>query len=1067
MLAFFVLMVIVNGTAKIAFLHHGNQSLTDNSYYALRPSDNGYVGNSFHRTLDTHEYYNVPVDIHISGCLTQAYSWGQNDNGLLLRLRDLPEVWLVGGSYAENIMPYMEADGNKFSMWYVQQVYDSTIKGISYYDIPNVIWIPERVYKSENLMPYSLIKIFNEEYGKFDSEGRYLAPCIVLDDNALFWFCSDCNPRKVYRMYDSEGNYVFVVFIQKVARDNMVWQNISDPSNPLNQLLWNLSLDSDQEQVVIYGDDWEKAAGVGGWDFGQAGVPASSYDANIAWIASQNWIQPVHIGEVVKWWGVDKIYDSDPNNDPPVINIDYAAYQELHEWTGGTYDNWYNNFKNQEGYGTGLGYDVNGNGINGDYEDLWKFGRNELLSVPDNKVSKLGWVVLLSNLYETAWHTGPGGELVYWGKNVWNHTRYAGFFAYGALWLDSLRFLDSLVHIDSIDLDCDGIKEYVIYNSCVFAIFDKRGGRGLVVINDSGQVIVGNLMTYFGGEGDFNDGAHAGLFEDSQGFNSWYEPEVFYQGDTSILKFNEVYDAAGDSSWDITKEIRLVPGVYYLEARYNSGFINWIKSAITPDIWENLLKGYTLEFKSGLSPNGWMYAGYRNKNTGAYGVYLWASGEGLVYHNIGKTGQLAELIELGGKNGEFSVYFYAGYGEPDINVPGPGDREGPIISNTRYYPWINVLSSDSVLVTTCVMDPSGVSAVYLHYGVNGDWSYPDIVMHRDDGDEFDFNGNGMPDTSLYGAYIPPMPHNSIVEFVIHAFDASPYFYDSWDNNYGKNYSYTVGYIEFEMDGSLDRVARLYSQNGDMHLFMYFYNDSNKLYISTEAAGGSGGTGIFQNDHFILVGTNFDSLVSSMWLKKGLVPLYDFYLADENDNDFVSFFVRVDGSDTIASDTTIFRCASSISDTGYLEGVVDLKRFYGSVPESLFVVVLSYETQDEGSLEWQVPRVDSIDSIVRIEECLVFYPGLSALRENVIRDNNAKPVVYSRNYVSLSFYSDVTTMSNLFVYDVLGREVKIIKNKVERGYNIIKIPISQMKMGIYFAVLRGKGVNLKKFRFVIP
>ncbi len=1062
MLNVFLSFFLISGTAKIAFLHHGNQSLTDNSYYTLRQGDEGYVGNSFHRTLDTHEYYHVPVDIHISGCLTQSYSWGKNDRGLLGRLRDMSEVWLIGGSYAENIMPYMDSIGNKFSTWYIQQVYDSSIKGISYYDIPNVLWIPERVYKSEALMPYSLIKVLNEEYGKYDSQGRYLAPCIVLDDNALSWYCSDCNPRKVYRMFDNEGNYVFVVFIQKIARDNMVWQNVSDPSNPLNQLLWNLHNDSDQEQIVIYGDDWEKAAGVAGWDFGQAGVPASSYDANIAWVASQDWVQPVHIGEAVKWWGVDKIYDSDPNNDPPSISIDYATYQELNDWTGGTYDNWYNDFKGTQAYGCGLAPDLNGNGINGDYEDLWKFAENYLINAPDNNVAKLGWVTLMGNLYETAWHTGPGGELVYWGKNVWNHTRYGALFAYAAMWLDSIRLRDTLSHIDSLDLDADGINEYVIYNSKVFAVFDKRGGRGLLVVNDSGQVIVGNLMTYFGGEGDFDDGAHQGLFEDSQGFNSCFEPECFIDNDTAVIRFYEAYNAQGDSSWDITKEIRLAPSVHYFEARYQSGFENWVKSAITPDVWENLLKGYSLSFISGLSPNGWMYAGYENTETKAKGVYLWASGEGFYYHNVGKTGQLAEIIELGGKSGNFTLYFYAGSGTPDINAQGPGDREGPMIYGTSFTPWTNILSLDSVLVTSYVQDPSGISSCVIHYGVNGNWSYPDITMHRDDGSTYDFNGNGLPDTTLYGAYIPPMPDHSHVEFVIHAEDASPGHYDTWDNNYGRNYSYTVGYINFEMDGNLDRVAKLYAQNGDMHLFLYYYRDSTQLYLATEAAGGTEGTGIFQNDHFILVGTNFDSVISAMWAKRGSVPLYDFYLADENDNDFVAFFDR----DSILTDTAVFRCASSKNDEGYLEGVVNLRRFYGKVPDSIFVVVLSYETQDSGNLQWEVPRTDSLDNTVTIDECLIFKPNAVGVREQ--GSKALIPVKYSKGYIEFSFNSKISAPYTMAFYDILGRRVKILKAHAKRGKNSIKLPFGAFKKGVYFTVLRGKEIDEKRvFRFVIP
>ena len=1070
MFKFFLFISIFSGTAKIAFLHHGNQSFSDNGAYTLRPGDEGYNGNSFHRTLDTHEYYNVPLDIHISGPLTESYSWMRNDNGLLNRLKgDL--VYLVGGSYAENILPYVDSTANKNSFQFVKEVYDSTIKGVGWPDFPTVIWIPERVFKSENLMPYSLIKLLNEAYGKYDSQGHYLAPCIVLDDNVHEWYYhtypdgTEChNSRKVHIMYDNEGNYVFVVFIQKVARDQMVWNDISNPNNPLHQLLEALSNDPDQEQIVIYGDDWEKAAGVAGWDFGQAGVPASSYDHNISYIASQNWIQPVHTAEAVKWWGVDKLYDSDPLNDPPSIQIDYAAYQELHDWTGGTYDNWYDDFKNTQAWGCENGPDLNGNGVYGDYEDLWKFAYEKLLNVPSNEISRLGWITLMGMLYETAWHTGPGGELVYWGKNVWNHTRYGGIFAFGSVWYDSLRFL-AQADVHEEDLDGDGVKEYALYNDRICFIFDRRGGRALAVFTSDGKTVIGNLMSYWGGEGDFNDGGHPGGFNDTQGENSWFTCSYGQEGDTAYIIFNEVYDYQGNSSTDLIKEFRLTPGKNFVEVHYNSRWENWTKSGVTPDMYLNLLKGYSLTPVSGLSPNGWMYAGYMCLEDSTKAVYIWPSGEGYYYHNLGKMSSGAELIELGGKSGTYTFYFYAGKGTPDVDIPGPGDLEGPMIWGTSYTPSINIMETDSVLVTSYIEDPSGVASAYIHYGVNNNWNYPDVLMIPDDGNSHDWNGNGVPDDNLYGGYIPPQSEGSVVEFAIRAIDNSPDHYESWDNNNWQNYSYTVGVIKFIMDGKLDKVAELVAQNGDMHLYTYYYADSGKLYVATEAAGDSstGGSGIFYNDHFIFVSLNPDTMVHAPWAKSGLVAYYDYYLADEDNNDFVSWFAF---NDSILNDTTTFICTSASTDTGILEGVIDLRRAFGFVSDTIYLCVGSYGTKDGANLEWQVPKPETLDQNIDPDEYLKLplmdSSGLSQLPNMPYFKVYPVPA-RSCIYLELRFATPESV--ELSLYNILG--MKILKKKYNPVYFLQeRLNLGGFPQGIYFLTLKSKSFMTTKKVLII-
>jgi hypothetical protein len=1033
------LSLLYGGKAKIAFLHHANQHFSDHGEYALLPGDPGYIGNSYHRTLDTHFYYEVPIDIHVSGPLIQSYRWLQNDNGLLDRLKNSDLVFMVGGAYAENILPYAAIEMNSFSLSYKKFIDSSLIKPVGWENYPNVIWIPERVWKSEDLMPYSLIEILNNTYGKwgYTSEGEWvwMPPCIVLDENVHGWYyhtfpsgwpCD--NPFKVHRMYDYSGNYVFVVFISEAARNNMVWNDISDPGNPLHQLLSSLSNSWDQWQIVVYGDDWEKAAGVAGWDFGQPGAPANSYDWNISWIKSQeSWIMPIHICEAVKWWGIDVLYNDDPLDDPPIIDIDYAAYPELHGWTGGNYDNWYNVFKVTQGWGTSLGPDENGNGVQGDYEDLWQFGWHRLMEVPMNRVSKMGWVTLMGLLYETAWHSG--GELAYWGKPLWNHSRYAGGFAFGGKWLDSLRFLGG-AHIRVEDLDGDGYDEYALFNGEICAIFDRRGGRALWFFNKDGDVIIGNLMTGWGGEGDYDDGGHTGLFEDSQAENSWFDATVDTSViDTAKLYLQEVYDWQGNTSTDVEKIIVITSGKSYLEARYYSVWENWIKAGVTPDLEDILGNGYGLTFIQGISDSGWTYAGYENTRSGAKGVFLWASGQGFTYNNLGKMSSGAEKIEIGGRSGSFTIYFYGGRGEPEVDKPGPGDLEGPIITGTSQTPYPNVPPFQDVLITSWITDPSGIEYAGIHYGIDGNWNNPDIIMVPDDGNNYDWDGDGEPDPDLFGGYIPGQPFWTLVEYAIHAIDSAGR--ESWDNNYGENYSYRVGFVSIIIDGELDSIAVLLSENGGMHLWGYYDQDSGKLYIATEAAG-DGGLG-FQNDHFIFISLSPTELRPAPWNKSGYVANWNLFLADENDNSFAGFF---DSSGIYIGSSPFLQCSSGPSVEYVLEGLIDLDGYFGFLPETLYIAVGSYETDDGGTLQWQVPMPQVQDGNLDPEEFLPIdletlikegFIGTPSLRLSAPYPNPTKGKVQ----VTL----EIPVASNVIVelYDVAGRRIRTIyKGKLERG-----------------------------------
>ena len=1066
----FLIFLIVSQTVKVAFLHHANQGFSDHGEYALLPGQPGFIGNSYHLPLDAHINHNVPAEFHISGTLLQSYAWLRNDNGLLNKLRNTI-VDIVGGTYAENILPYAEREMNLQGMSFADTLYRSLIKPPGRENEPTVVWIPERVWKNESTMPYSLIEVLNDVYGKYGytTGGNYvwIPPVILLDDNVHDWYphtfpdgTTCTSPFKVHRMYDSEGNMVFVVFISKTARDNWVWNDVSSPGNPLNSLLWSLHNSSDQEQVVIYADDWEKAAGVAGWDFGHPGFPAQSYENNIAWLSSQSWIQPVFISQVAKWWGLDKMYDdNDPLNDPPIIDIPYGTYIELHNWTGGSYDNWYNDFKTTLAWGCGLGPDLNQNGVSGDYEDVWKFAFESLSHVGDGPFKMHGFATLLGMLYETAWHSWDdnSGSFVLsgWGRNQWNHTRYGSIFAWAQTWLDSLRFLNS-ASVDSVDLDGDGIKELVAYNQYFALVIDRRGGRALTYVTTDGKIACGNTVGFYGSEGDYNDGGHYGLFDDTQAHNSWfnYDVQEFYP-DSAILTLNEAYNAWGDPESDLSKEFVVYQNRPYLELRYNSTWQNWTKSGITPDLLHNYINGYSLAQTTGMTPTGWTYAGYTDTSSNYYAVYVYGSGQGLTYHHLGRLSSGSELIELGGNSGQYRFFFYAGIGPPDVSEPGPGDNEGPEFSNTQVP--MNVYPQDSALVLTEVIDASPISWVKIRYGTNGNWTYPDIFMHQDDGQQHDWNGNGLPDPQLYGGYIPPQPWGTVVEFALHAQDT--FGNESWDNNNGNNYSYTVGYFVFNMDGILDGNAELLSQNGDMHLWALFAPLQDVLYVATESAGD--GTPGFQNDHFIFISTDPDSMVPAPWAKSGMVGRYNLLLADENDNNWAGWYT---GDGTYLTDTTIVHWAASPWQGGVLEGTVNLSEFFGFVPEILYIAVGSYETWDNGTLQWQVPPPSIPDGNIEPQEYLQYHVPLSVTEEHkhfgTVRVIGPYPNPVSSILNLRVLPSNIIEKIRISIYSVDGRLVFHSLSQPDGGK--VSLPL-KLKNGVYFLKVKAGGKeSFKKF-----
>ena len=134
--------------------------------------------------------------------------------------------------------------------------------------------------------------------------------------------------------------------------------------------------------------------------------------------------------------------------------------------------------------------------------------------------------------------------------------------------------------------------------------------------------------------------------------------------------------------------------------------------------------------------------------------------------------------------------------------------------------------------------------------------------------------------------------------------------------------------DFVMDGLLDEGVQLIgTENG-----VSFYADWNdeQLYVACEPG--------VNEDHFILISDGSSVMTVAPWAKAGQVAQWQAYLANESTNGWSGWF---DGGNSQACGTV-------------LEGVLDWDAEFGTMPESVFLAMGAYQTQDGGSLQFQVP-----------------------------------------------------------------------------------------------------------------
>jgi hypothetical protein len=337
--------------------------------------------------------------------------------------------------------------------------------------------------------------------------------------------------------------------------------------------------------------------------------------------------------------------------------------------------------------------------------------------------------------------------------------------------------------------------------------------------------------------------------------------------------------------------------------------------------------------------------------------------------------------------------------------------------------------------------PPGTDPVYIHVG-HSSWQdviSPDPEMVWDAEEE-----------AWRYAYAIPGPATS-VEFVFN--DGA----GVWDNNGGADWSVPVsggtGGPGYEMDGQLDEEAALAAVGDELSLFWAF--DGTWLYLATEGVSATSGL-----DHFILVDREPSAARSAPWAKAGTVAGWEYFLANEDGNNWSGWF---DGTESV------FTSASAEKASGaYLEGALDLAALFGSAPDSILVAALGYATPDGGALAAQAPSGNGNGNVERAEYAVLDLSGSAVPAAPVegVRLFPIHPNPWSDS-ATFRFHLPTRAFVDAAVYDVRGRLVaRLGLGELPAGEQRIRwdgldASGSPLPSGVYFVRLEALGERVER------
>lgn len=459
------------GRAQYASIAHGNQSINQADelrVHIFDPPTTNKTG--FIRALDTHEIFNVPINLHLSGSLIVAAKWasaGPGDDPLtdgpafLARVaqfvnndqNDGQPGSLVGGVFAEHIMPYFEGDVNAKSIEQFNALMLNEF-GLTPTDVP-VMHTPERVIRSQST---GLSPLDGHTFEDIENS-TYTATYLDEVTHAHWWFYSgdawsgyngSFDAPHQHKLHKINGVYCFLIN----DREDQSKFGPHDGGMALDTrfALVDKASQADQAQLTLVFDDWEALAGKS-FDPGSGGPTENNnqwqYQQTIRWAANHPWIEVVNLKDVLDratntgnpqydaGWVIDHGY---------LFNLSMQTYEWLKHASEDAYNYWYYNdnagFTGNEQdfydlvpvilgdqgdyharFGASITSDAAANAADGPklpsgkphgdlntpgtlMHDTW----TSIASAPAGGIKNLAELAFSSLIYETAWHEEDYGS---------------------------------------------------------------------------------------------------------------------------------------------------------------------------------------------------------------------------------------------------------------------------------------------------------------------------------------------------------------------------------------------------------------------------------------------------------------------------------------------------------------------------------------------------------------------------------------------------------------------------------------------------------------------------------
>lgn len=588
----------------LSFVHHANQLVITDGY-ANRDGISRVCAGYVH-VLELHRKYGIPASLHLSGTLLEAMLWHAPEQfAEIRRLVGSTGIRLVGGTYSEPIMPTLSPEMNRLQI--------ATMTELIAEHFPQdrtrirTAWLPERVWSPE------LHSIFTDPspvQGPFDRvlvDDRLLTTRSATQSGPFHW--EDRRQPPDYRpdMVDPDSlrprtvmadgrpltmvpicSYLRYLFPPRSARQ---WDF-------LHRMLADLAeRSSDGEPVLlVYADDMERAAGVGGWE------PAiEDYEHLLAWLATGELVHPV---DMDTWL--------DSHHFPETAPVRAGSYHELEvDW--------------------GAGADFTG--WSGDpqwapYAELLT-SVETMIRTAERRVScrdaaaeplSLAYRLLMLGQHETAWRDPVSGcvdgmrrHLAPWVRATAAHAALARPLVTAAYWSADGGCIP---HAEQIDIDGDGESELVLADAHTWCVISPRRGARVTLMcrsDSSGcPVIVGNPADHWNFQEELHrfmdePAAHPGaLTEHDCPHDEWFaRPSRCSEGVIVHLY------RRGDAEW--SRRYALLAGIPGLVARIHltapGGVID---NFLTPDYLRALTRG-----ERGIPLQGTCFTGreYRDRSS--------------------------------------------------------------------------------------------------------------------------------------------------------------------------------------------------------------------------------------------------------------------------------------------------------------------------------------------------------------------------------------------------------------------------------------------------------------------